>query len=34
MVDYHALERGAELQNDIVLQDGDTVIVPQRRLFE
>jgi polysaccharide export outer membrane protein len=34
MVDYHSLERGAELQNDIVLQDGDTVIVPQRRLFE
>lgn len=31
---YAALERGARLSNNLTLQDGDTIIVPQRRLFE
>ncbi len=31
---YAALERGARLTNNLTLQDGDTIVVPQRRLFE
>lgn len=31
---YHAVERGAAPVNSIVLQDGDIVVVPERRLFE
>lgn len=33
-LNYHALSRGARMQNDIVLHDGDVVLVPERRLFE
>lgn len=33
-IDYSALERGAELQNDVPLQEGDVILVPERRLFE
>ena len=32
--DYHAVERGAAPVNAIVLKDGDTIVVPERRLFE
>ncbi len=31
---YAALERGAALARNPVLQDGDTIVVPKRRLFE
>lgn len=31
---YHAIERGAAPANAIVLKDGDTIVVPERRLFE
>ncbi len=33
-INYRALSNGAALQNDIVLGDGDVLIVPERRLFE
>jgi polysaccharide biosynthesis/export protein len=33
-VNYSALSKGAELRGNIVLQDGDVILVPQRRLFE
>lgn len=33
-INYRALSNGAELANDIVLQDGDVILVPERRLFE
>lgn len=33
-VNYHALERGAALVRDVVLHDGDVILVPERRLFE
>jgi polysaccharide biosynthesis/export protein len=33
-IDYRALTLGAGLQNDIVLADGDVILVPERRLFE
>jgi len=33
-LNYHALSRGARMQNDIVLHDGDVVLMPERRLFE
>jgi polysaccharide export outer membrane protein len=33
-IDYNALSRGAALSRDIVLRDGDVILVPQRRLFE
>ncbi|MGC8201382.1 polysaccharide biosynthesis/export family protein [Aliiroseovarius sp. PTFE2010] len=31
---YKAVANGAELLSDIVLQDGDVILVPERRLFE
>lgn len=31
---YKALTRGASLQSDITLKDGDVILVPERRLFE
>ena len=34
MLNYHALSRGARLDTNILLQDGDVVLVPERRLFE
>lgn len=33
-MDFKALGRGANLTNNIVLQDGDVILVPERRLFE
>lgn len=34
VIDYRALGRGAALKSDVPLQDGDVVLVPERRLFE
>jgi len=33
-INYDALEQGAQLRNDVALQDGDVILVPERRLFE
>lgn len=33
-IDYRALSDGAAMTNDIVLQTGDVILVPERRLFE
>lgn len=33
-VNYHALSRGAQLEKDVILSDGDVILVPERRLFE
>lgn len=33
-INYKAIAAGAALSNDIVLRDGDVIIVPERRLFE
>lgn len=33
-VNYQALANGASLNADIVLRDGDVILVPERRLFE
>jgi len=33
-IDYRALSAGAALKQDIRLQDGDVILVPERRLFE
>ena len=33
-IDYDALSNGAQLINDVPLQDGDVILVPERRLFE
>lgn len=33
-IDYRALSRGATLSRDILLKDGDVILVPERRLFE
>lgn len=33
-INYRALSRGASLQQDIPLMDGDVILVPERRLFE
>lgn len=33
-IDYRALSRGAALQSNITLRDGDVILVPERRLFE
>lgn len=33
-INYQALTKGAQLNNNIVLQEGDVILVPQRRLFE
>ncbi len=34
VINYRALARGARLPNEIYLQDGDVILVPERRLFE
>ena len=34
LFNYHAVERGAAAVNSVVLRDGDTIVVPERRLFE
>jgi len=33
-VNYRSIANGATLNQDIVLQDGDVILVPERRLFE
>lgn len=33
-INYKAIAAGAALSHDIVLKDGDVIIVPERRLFE
>lgn len=33
-INYRALANGASLANDIVLREGDVILVPERRLFE
>ena len=33
-IDFRAISDGATLQSDPVLQEGDVILVPQRRLFE
>ncbi|MFZ7094160.1 polysaccharide biosynthesis/export family protein [Primorskyibacter sp. 2E233] len=33
-INYHALSRGAALNQDIALIEGDVILVPERRLFE
>ena len=33
-MNFKALERGSPLVNDVVLQEGDVILVPERRLFE
>ena len=33
-INYRALERGARMHQNIVLAEGDVILVPQRRLFE
>lgn len=33
-INYDALEQGALIRNDVALQDGDVILVPERRLFE
>jgi len=33
-INYNALGKGAALSHDIRLQDGDVILVPERRLFE
>ena len=33
-IDYRALSRGASLENDVLLAEGDIILVPERRLFE
>lgn len=34
VINYRALSNGARLNRDIVLQEGDVILVPERRLFE
>ena len=34
VVNYKALSQGAEMGRSIVMQDGDVILVPERRLFE
>jgi polysaccharide export outer membrane protein len=33
-INYRAIARGAEITREPVLQDGDVILVPERRLFE
>lgn len=34
IINYKALSRGARLSNEIYVQEGDVILVPERRLFE
>ncbi|GFE52505.1 hypothetical protein So717_42580 [Roseobacter cerasinus] len=34
IINYRDIERGAQIRNNLIMQEGDTLIVPQRRLFE
>ncbi len=33
-INYKALSQGAALESDVILADGDVILVPERRLFE
>lgn len=33
-IDYKALTRGANFDQNVILQEGDVILVPERRLFE
>lgn len=33
-INYRALANGATLKRDVVLQEGDVILIPERRLFE
>ncbi|WP_084354160.1 polysaccharide biosynthesis/export family protein [Primorskyibacter flagellatus] len=33
-INYRAMSQGAGLRQDIILRDGDVILVPERRLFE
>jgi polysaccharide export outer membrane protein len=33
-INYGAILDGARMRNSVVLQDGDIIVVPERRLFE
>lgn len=33
-IDYRAIARGAQVSSEPILQDGDVLLVPERRLFE
>lgn len=33
-INYKALSQGAAMDSDVVLRDGDVILVPERRLFE
>ena len=33
-INYRALSRGAQLEQDVIMVDGDVILVPERRLFE
>lgn len=34
LINFRALSRGAKLTQNVVLQEGDVILVPERRLFE
>jgi len=34
LVNYRAILDGAQMQSNVTLQDGDVIVVPERRLFE
>ncbi|MEM9250643.1 MAG: polysaccharide biosynthesis/export family protein [Pseudomonadota bacterium] len=34
LIDYRAISRGAVISNEPILQEGDVLVVPERRLFE
>lgn len=34
LINYRALSNGAELRNNFMMQDGDVILAPERRLFE
>ena len=34
LFDYGAVERGARIETNVTVQEGDTIVVPERRLFE
>lgn len=34
LINYRALSQGAKLTQNVVLQEGDVILVPERRLFE
>ena len=34
LFDYEAVERGARIETNVSVQEGDTIVVPERRLFE